>query len=99
MVADLGEGLALARDVHRGDGLAVGLVDLEAGDFERCGSGEVADGCLFRFCGAAQAFEYPLENTAVFAAGRSREAVVFVAAEPVDEIDLGSGEFAGRKWG
>ena len=96
MVAELGEGPASARDVDRGDGIAVGFVDLEAGDFERCGSGKVVDGCLFRFCGAAQAFEYLLENTAVFAVARSREAVVFVAAEPVDEIDLGSGEFARR---
>ena len=52
MVADLGDSLAPAQDVHRGDGLAVGFVDLETGDFERCGGGEVADWCLFCFCDA-----------------------------------------------
>ena len=71
---------------------------MEAGGVERCGGGEVADGCLFCFGGAIEAFEYLLENTAVFAAARPHEAAIFVAVEPVEEIYLGI-DFVKRKWG
>ena len=35
-----------------------------------------------------EAFEYPFENSAVFAIARPHESPVFVAVEPVDKEDL-----------
>ena len=95
MVADLGDGLAPARDVHRGDGLEILGVDVEAVCIEGVGGGEVADGGLFCFGGAVEAVEDPFEDTAVFAVARPHEVARFVTAEPVDEEDLGEFFFIG----
>jgi hypothetical protein len=43
---------------------------------------------LFCSGGAAEAVEYPFEDTAVFAVARPHEVALFVTAEPVDEEDL-----------
>ena len=93
MVANLGDSFAPAVNIYRRNCLQVGFVYLHAGCVKGICAWQVTDGGFVGLGGAIEAFEYPFENTAVFAIARPHEAAVFVAAEPVDEEDLW--QFAG----
>lgn len=95
MITDLGDGLAPAGGVDRGDGLQVCFVYMHAFGVERFGGGEIPDGGFVGGGRVVEAFEDPFEDAAVFAVARPEEAAVFVAAEPVDEEDLGEFFFVG----
>ena len=85
MVANLGDCFAPAVNIYRRNCLQVGGVDVHAVGVQGVCAWQVTDGGFVGLGGAVQAFEYPFENTAVFAIARPHEAAVFVAAEPVDD--------------
>ncbi len=95
MVANLGDSFAPAVNIYRRNRLQVCGVDAHAGGVKGICTWQVTDGRFVGLGGAVEAFEYPFENTAVFAIARPHEAAIFVAAEPVDEEDLGEFFFVG----
>ena len=86
MVTNLGDCFAPAVNIYRRNDLQVSGVDVHADCVQGVCAWQVTDGGFFGFGGAVEAFEYPFENAAVFAIAKPHEAVVFVAAEPVDEF-------------
>ena len=88
MVANLGDSFAPAVNIYRRNCLQIGGVDVHAVCVKGVCAWQVTDGGFVGLGGAVEAFENPLENTAVFAIAGPHEAAVFVAAEPVDEEDL-----------
>ena len=67
MVANLGDCFAPAVNIYRRNCLQVGGVDVHAVGVKGVCAWQITDGGFVGLGGAVKAFEYPFENTSVFA--------------------------------
>ena len=89
MNANLWDRRRPAMCVDRQERSQVVIGDREPVGVETVTSRQITNRCLYRIGHTSDAFEDPLQHTTIFSVTGPQVAAVVVAAEPVDEEDLG----------